>query len=117
VRVGVLRADRPLHRIAPRCSGAWDHALALAYQGHAPYGPPGLLEPLRNHGAAPSRRAKTVAWRAALGACALAARRRGRLLAAPRPALATHMEIGLMAAGTDWEAEAEAARRWGDGHG
>jgi hypothetical protein len=41
-------------------------------------------------------------------------RRRRRPLAAPRPALANHMEADLMALGTDWEAEAEAARSWRD---
>ena len=116
VRVGVLRADRSLHRVAPRCGGAWDHSLSLAYQGRAPFGPRELAAPLRDSsGATASRRAKTVTWRAALTALALRARRRGRLLAAPRPALATHMETGLMATGTDWDAEAEAARRWADG--
>ena len=42
-------------------------------------------------------------WRLALSALAL--RRRGgdrALIAAPEPALASHMEVGLMAAGTDW---------------
>lgn len=97
VRVGALRADRALHRLAPRCGGAWDHSLALAYQGVLPYGPRRLVT-----GTPEGRWAKTVVWRGALSA--QAARRRGRMLIAPRPALATHMEIGLLAAGTDWGA-------------
>lgn len=117
VRVGALKADLALHRIAPRCSGAWDHALALAYQGRAPYGPRALAEPLRFAGVPLERRVKVVVWRAALSARSLEARRRARLLAAPRPALATHMETELMATGTDWAAEGEAARRWGDARG
>ena len=115
VRVGVLRADRALHRVAPRCSGAWDHALALAYQGRPPYAPREHAEPLRDGAASRSRRAKLVVWRGALATFAVAQRRRRRLLAAPRPALTTHMEAGLMALGTDWDDEAEAARSWGDG--
>jgi hypothetical protein len=117
VRVGALRADLAIHRVAPRCSGAWDHALALAYQGRAPYGPRAFVEPLRFAGVPLARRAKVVAWRTALSARALEARRRARVLAAPRPALATHMETELLATGTDWAAEGEAARRWGDARG
>lgn len=116
VRAGVLRADLRLHRTAPRCSGAWDHALALAYQGRAPYGPLELVSELAGRGgAALERRAKVTAWRISLTAQALARRRSGRLLVAPRPALATHMETGVMALGTDWEAEHEAALRWATG--
>lgn len=113
VRAGALRADLRLHRTAPRCSGAWDHALALAYQGRAPYGPLELVSELAGRGgAALERRAKVTAWRISLTAQALARRRSGRLLIAPRPALATHMETGVMALGTDWAAEHEAALRW-----
>jgi hypothetical protein len=114
VRVGALRADLRLHRTAPRCSGAWDHALALAYQGRAPYGPLELFSALAGRGGAPLvRRAKVTAWRLSLTAQALARRRSGRLLVAPRPTLATHMETGVMALGTDWAAEHDAAVRWG----
>jgi hypothetical protein len=117
VRVGALRADRALHLIGPRVGGVWDHALALAYQGRLPYGPHALVEPLREPGTPFSRRVKTLIWRLAMSARAVAARRRGHLLAAPRPALATHMEAAMMAPGTDWDAEGEAARLWGDAHG
>jgi hypothetical protein len=110
VRAGALRADLRLHRIAPRCSGAWDHALALAYQGYAPYGPLALVKVLAARDRAPlARRAKVTVWRISLTALALARRRSGRLLVAPRPALATHLEEGVMAVGTDWAAENEAA--------
>jgi hypothetical protein len=114
VRAGALRADLRLHRTAPRCSGAWDHALALAYQGHAPYGPRELVEPLagRRPSASPARRAKVTIWRAWLTAQALARRRSRRLLIAPRPALSTHLETALIALGTDWADECEAALRW-----
>jgi hypothetical protein len=113
VRVGALRADLRLHRTAPRCGGAWDHALALAYQGRAPYGPRELVSALAGHGgASPARRAKLTAWRLWLGAQALARRRSGRLLVAPRPTPVTHMESGVMAVGTDWAAEHDATLRW-----
>jgi hypothetical protein len=104
VRLGALREDRELHRVALRCSGAWDHAMCLACQGCLPYGPLELLQPLHAPtGATPSRRAKIVIWRLVLSIGALR-RRHAHLIAAPRPALATHMEVGLLASGTDWTA-------------
>jgi hypothetical protein len=104
VRLAALRADRVLHLLAPRCSAAWDHALCLTLQHRAPYTPRGLLRPLHEpSGATPSRRAKIVVWRLALTVEALLSRRRRRI-AAPRPSLATHMEQGLLALGTDWTA-------------
>jgi hypothetical protein len=112
VRVGTLRADLTVLRIAPRTGGAWDHAMSLACQGIAPYTPADLVEPMRLRQLPLERRAKTVLWRAVLAALALAARRRGRILASSRPSLTTHMEVGLLALGTDWEAEAEAAEHW-----
>ena len=107
VRVGALRRDERLHRIAPRCGGAWDHALALAYQGLIPYGPRGVLEPLRNPRFQRARRAKVSVWRALLCAAAVARRSPPRLAVA-RPALSTHVETGVIATGTDWAAEAAA---------
>lgn len=104
VRVGALRQDRVLHMIGPRCSAAWDHALCLALQHRAPYGPLRLFDALyERSGAPPVLRMKIVAWRLALTAEALLSHR-ARRIAAPRPALATHMEQGLMAIGTDWDA-------------
>jgi hypothetical protein len=107
VRVGALRRDVRLHRVAPRCGGAWDHALGLAYQGLLPYGAGGLLEPLRLPGLAPSRRAKVVIWRGLLSALAFT-RRSSRRLAVARPPLSTHAETGVIALGTDWAAEVAA---------
>jgi hypothetical protein len=112
VRVGALRRDAPLHRLAPRCGGAWDHALALAYQGEAPYGAAGVARALREPRLGPpSRRAKVAVWRAAIVAAALA-RRSPSLLAAARPCLSTHVESGVIALGTDWAAEAAAAEAY-----
>lgn len=115
-RVGTLRADMPVFRVAPRTGGAWDHAISLGYQGIVPFTPAGLVEPIRLRGIPLERRAKTVIWRTVLAGLALAFRRRGRILASSRPALTTHMEVGLLAQGTDWEAEVEAAEEWARNH-
>ena len=108
VRVEALRRDEALHRIAPRCGGAWDHALSLAYQGLLPYGPGAMLSALRQPDLEPPRRAKVTAWRALLAARAL--RRRPHRLAVARPSLSTHVESGVIALGTDWAAEAGRAQ-------
>jgi hypothetical protein len=101
IRVGALRADRSLHLLALRAGGAWDHAMCLACQGQLPFTVGELLDPLP--GAALSRRAKVTLWRLVMSAVALRRRIRGaHVIAAPHPALASHMEVGLMAAGTDW---------------
>ena len=106
VRVRALRRDASLHRLAPRCGGAWDHALALAYQGLVPYGPGGVAQALREPRlGSRTRRAKVALWRAAIVAAA-AARRTPSRLAAARPCLSTHVESGMLALDTDWEVEA-----------
>jgi hypothetical protein len=102
-----------VHRIAPRSFGAWDHSLALAYQGLAPFSPGEIVELLRDRRFGLSRRAKVTVWRGSLTLEALVrrVRGRGRQLLAPRPALASHMESPVVALGTDWAAENEAALR------
>ncbi len=101
IRVGALRADRSLHLLALRAGGAWDHAMCLACAGRLPFTARELLDPLP--GARLQRRAKVTLWRLAMSAVALRRRVRGaHVIAAPRPALASHMEVGLMAAGSDW---------------
>jgi hypothetical protein len=112
VRVGTLRADMPVFRIAPRTGGGWDHSMSLAYQGIAPYSAAAVAAPLRLEAVPLARRAKTVLWRAVLSGLALAWRRHRRLLASSRPALTSHMEVGLLAQGTDWDAEARDAEAW-----
>jgi hypothetical protein len=102
IRVGALRADRALHLLALRAGGAWDHTMCLACQGRLPFTARELLDPLP--GAPLGRRAKLTVWRLAMSAVALRRRLRGaHVIAAPRPALASHMEVGLMAAGAAWE--------------
>ena len=103
IRVRALREDRTIHRLALKASGAWDHTMCLACQGIVPYTARELVEPLHAPtGASASRRAKIVLWRATLSALALRRRRHAHVIAAPSPALASHMEVGLMAAGADW---------------
>jgi hypothetical protein len=102
IRLGALRADRPLHLLALRAGGAWDHAFCLACQGRQPFTARELLDPVPG-GAPVARRAKVTVLRLAMSAVALRRRVRGaHLIAAPQPALASHMEVGLMAAGTEW---------------
>jgi hypothetical protein len=102
IRVGALRADRALHLLALRAGGAWDHSMCLACQGRLPVTAREVLDPLP--GAPVARRAKVTIWRLAMSAVALRRRLRGvHVIAAPRPALASHMEVGLMVAGTEWE--------------
>jgi hypothetical protein len=108
IRVGALRADRALHLLALRAGGAWDHAMCLACQGRLPFTARELLNPLP--GASLARRAKVTVWRLAMSAVAVRRRAGGaHVIAAPRPALASHMEVGLTATGTDWEPLASTA--------
>jgi hypothetical protein len=108
IRVGALRADRALHLLALRAGGAWDHSMCLACQGRLPFTARELLDPLP--GAPLGRRAKVTAWRLAMSAVALRRRAGGaHVIAAPRPALASHMEVGLTATGTAWEPLASTA--------
>jgi hypothetical protein len=101
IRVRALREDRALHRLTLKASGAWDHTMCLACQGIVPYTPRELIEPLRAPTGAPvSRRTKIVLWRVVLSALALRRRRRPHVIAAPSPALASHMEVGLTAVGS-----------------
>jgi hypothetical protein len=102
IRVGALRADRALHLLALRAGGAWDHSMCIACQGRLPFTAREVLNPLP--GAPLARRAKVTVWRLAMSAIALRRRAGGaHVIAAPRPALASHMEVGLMATGSEWE--------------
>jgi hypothetical protein len=98
IRVRALREDRALHRLTLKASGAWDHTMCLACQGIVPYTARELIEPLRAPtGASATRRAKIVVWRLVLSALAVVRRRHPHVIAAPSPALASHMEVGLTA--------------------
>jgi hypothetical protein len=115
-RSPALRADRRLHELALRVGTVPDTELCLAYQGHSPYpwrrlaaealtDPPGAsLEPRHRARRAGGRAwVNAIAWRRAF---------RPRLLVAPHPALATHVELPYLATGTDWEHVVRETAEW-----
>jgi len=117
--VHTLLADERLLRSAPFVGGAFDHATCLAYQGYRPFDLSELGgEPLDRpdeHPAAKrfARRVALTGVRSTLNAVALVRPERSRrVLVAPDPDLATHMEAGYLAPGTDWEAEARSVQEW-----
>ncbi len=115
-RARALRADRRLHELTLRVGTVPDSELCLAYQGRSPYSwrrlsaeavtdPPGLRLGRRHR----VRRAVGRAWVNGI------AWRRGfmpRMLVAPHPALATHVELPYLAGGTDWEQVARETDEW-----
>jgi hypothetical protein len=119
-RLPALRRDRQLFRTALYSARAWDHQTCLAYQGYVPFRGRWLLQD-------PSPGTKSAQSRIkVLGATPIKvlvdamAHRRARqpgLLVAPRPALATHLELPHIAPGTDWNAEAEATTEWARARG
>jgi hypothetical protein len=117
-RVGTLRQDELLLRSAPFVGGAFDHATCLAYQGYRPFSRTELGgEPVEDGSLSPALRAlRAVALtglRSTLNAVALGRPERlRRTLVASDPNLATHLEYGLLAPGTDWAAEAASVMAW-----
>jgi hypothetical protein len=116
--VHTITADERLLRAAPFVGGAFDHATCMAYQGYRPFDRSQLGgEPVDDGQLNPARQlARTVALtglRSALNVVALARpEHRRRVLVAPDPDLATHLEAGLLAPGTDWATEAAAVESW-----
>jgi hypothetical protein len=118
VQVGTLLADERLLRTTPFAGGAFDHATFLALGGYRPFGfdelggdplPPGEMSPARRA----ARRVALTGVRLALDVAALARPNKARrTVVAPDPDLATHLEDGLLAPGTDWAAEADSVRDW-----
>jgi hypothetical protein len=121
-RVQTLLADERLLRTAPFVGGAFDHATCLALQGYRPFGLAELggapLDSAQASGAKrAARRAALTAARLALDAVALARPDRARrIIVAPDPDLATHLEEGALAPGTDWGAESATVAGWLDDH-
>lgn len=101
VRVGTLRADRRLHELALRVGAVVDTELCRAYQGRTPYPWRQLLGDGRLRRGVRRAWANVIAWRRSF---------QPRMLVAPLPALATHVELPYLAEGTDWEAVAERGR-------
>jgi hypothetical protein len=116
--VHTVLADERLLRAVPFVGGAFDTATCLAYQGYRPFALGELRgEPLGPDRAPVGRRvARAVALTGLRGALNLAAlarpERDRRILVAPDPDLATHMEASYLAPGSDWEAEAATVREW-----
>lgn len=111
VRVSALRRDRLLHRATPSLGGAFDYVLGLTYQGLLPYRPRDIAVLLREDHTW-SRRAKLLVWRVGATAASQVRRRRPHRLAIADPALSSHMEVGFIADGIDWAAEARDAVAW-----
>jgi hypothetical protein len=109
-RVGALRADRWIHRTAYYAPGGWiDENFCWAYQGMPPFTWRQMVEAGRADGPVQSR-VRRVVLQTALNALALRAKRRPHLLVRPLVPLATHLETGVMARGTDWEMVAREAQ-------
>lgn len=107
-RMSALSRDRWLLRVAPLTGGSWDHASLLSVQGRQPYGLAGTLRhpPAPAHSSMAKRAARAMILTAAKSALAGLTWRqkagRSRRALAARPPLATHMEDGHLAWGTDW---------------
>jgi hypothetical protein len=104
VRAGALRADARLLALCSRTGGPWDNTCVTVVQGVAPYpwrqlGADLYLRPSR---ASAGRVVSRPLLRAAVDVAALL--RPGRTWVAPATSLATHVEPGHLAPGTDWEA-------------
>ena len=112
VHVGALRQDLWLHRLAPRCGGAWDHVISLAHKGQCPFRWTDVWRPFLDPGRSWAGATAHAALRATLNLGAIAARRHWHPLLAPSPCLATHLELPHLAAGVDWAAVAEGTQRW-----
>jgi hypothetical protein len=116
-KAGALVEDRKLFHAALWTGAGWDQTMCLLYQGYQPFTWPLIT----GH----ARRAQSV-WlrsrgvaigtiRAALSIYQAARVHSGapaRLLVAPEPSLATHLELNHLALGTDWSQVAEDTRRW-----
>ncbi|ADP78712.1 hypothetical protein FraEuI1c_0634 [Pseudofrankia inefficax] len=116
--VHTIVADERLLRSAPFVGGAFDHATCLAYQGYRPFGLGQLSGEPVEPGEHPAlkrvaRRVALTGLRGALNVAALARPEHDRrVLVAPDPDLATHLEAGHLAPGTDWAAEARDVADW-----
>ncbi|SEP21393.1 hypothetical protein [Trujillonella endophytica] len=120
-RVGALRADQGIFRFCtvPHRNMFRDHDTCLLYQGFEPHSYRKLARDLV--GLAPGtpkerlREAFMAPFMVATNLRSHRRRDRRRLLIAPEPNLATHVEIGYVAPGTDWATVAEEAHEWGRG--
>ena len=110
LRAPVLRADAALLRLCSRAGGPWDHTTVSVVQGVAPYPWRHLYDDLYLRASRAS--ARRVLGRPVVRAgIDLLAGLRSRIWVAPEPSLATHVELGQLAAGTDWPAVAAQSSR------
>jgi hypothetical protein len=120
-RLPALRRDRRLFRLALYSAHAWDHQTCLAYQGYVPFRGRWLLQDPSTPGTESMQsRLKVLGAtpiKVVVDAMAYRRARQPGLLVAPRPALATHLQLPYIAPGTDWAAEAEATTEWAHARG
>lgn len=121
--VRALREDNRLLRAALWSGAGWDHTMCLLYQGFQPFPWPAVLNKARGVEAPRPlslvRRARFLVIatiRAALNLWQMVRRGPRRELVAVEPALATHMENGWIASGTDWTAVAADRAAWPEFH-
>ncbi|WP_336030439.1 hypothetical protein [Geodermatophilus sp. FMUSA9-8] len=118
-RIGSLRADRGIFRwcTVPHRNMFRDHDTCLVYQGFEPYSYRRLARDLVGGApGTPRERLRDAFMAPFLFATNLRSHRRAgnrRLLVGPSPNLATHVETGYVASGTDWAEVARGARLWG----
>ena len=117
--IGALREDRGIFRwcTVPHRNMFRYHDTSLVCQGFEPHSYRRLGRDLVGGAPGTPREKLREAFMAPfLLATNLRSHRRPdrrRLLVGPRPNLATHVELGYMASGTDWAAVARGAREWG----
>jgi hypothetical protein len=116
-RMWALREDRPILALSDYAGlGGCDHAMCLFYQGLRPFPWGSLGRDLLLTGPGDKvRRAKRFAIvpvKVVFNAWSYTRARRGRLIFAADPALATHLESGHLALGTDWLAVAQECAAW-----
>ncbi|HKU38198.1 MAG TPA: hypothetical protein VJR89_08625 [Polyangiales bacterium] len=120
-RVKPLREDRTMMFLTMWSGGGWDHTTCLLYQGYRPFTWRALTLPMRQPSLTRRVRGAVISGiRTGMNAWQLARAAGGyerRMLVAPDPALATHLETELLALGTDWAKVAEDANGWAQGRG
>jgi hypothetical protein len=118
-RVGILREDMGIFRwcTIPHRNMFRDHDTALVYQGFEPHSYRRLAHNLLGGApGTPKERLREAFLAPFLLATNLRSHRRSdrrRLLVGTDPNLATHVELGYVATGSDWAEVARAAREWG----
>ncbi|HEX4353859.1 MAG TPA: hypothetical protein VHZ95_13110, partial [Polyangiales bacterium] len=113
-RASAIKRDQLALKVGLYGGGAFDVTTCLLLAGFTPYSLPLLIEPLRTPTSF-KRRLRGIAVagvRAGVDAFQIARRGPHRLLIAPEPALATHLEADHLAIGTDWTEIAREVTRW-----